>query len=50
VADVTFGLFTVDVAGARLLRDGVDVKLRPRAFQALRVLLLHSGQTVPTNR
>lgn len=47
MAEITFGPFTVDIPGARLLRDGAEIKLRPQAFQALRVLLFHGGQTVP---
>jgi tetratricopeptide (TPR) repeat protein len=45
-ADVTFGPFTVDVAGARLFCDGAEVKLRPRAFHVLRVLLQHNGRSL----
>jgi DNA-binding winged helix-turn-helix (wHTH) protein len=46
MADLTLGPFTLDVAGARLLRGGNDVRLRPRAFHALRVLLAHRGDPV----
>ena len=46
MAELTFGPFTLDSSATRLLRDGVDVKLRPQALQALRVLLRHGGQTV----
>ena len=42
--DLTFGPFSLDPAAARLLCDGKEVKLRPRAFHVLRVLLLHSGR------
>ena len=46
MADLTFGPFCLDAATARLLREGAEVKLRPRAFHALRVLLLHQGQSL----
>jgi DNA-binding winged helix-turn-helix (wHTH) protein len=46
VADIGFGPFSLDTSAARLVRDGVEVKLRQQAFQALRVLALHSGQFV----
>jgi DNA-binding winged helix-turn-helix (wHTH) protein len=45
-ADLTFGPFTLDVAGARLFCDGAEVKLRPRAFHVLRVLLQHNGRSL----
>ncbi len=34
----------VDVAGHRLLRDGAQVALTPKAFELLSFLLLHPGQ------
>lgn len=43
---VTFGPFSVDLAAARVLRDGGEVRLRPRAFQVLRVLLRNRGTPV----
>ena len=46
MADLTLGPFTLDVEGARLLRGGREVRLRPRAFHALRVLLAHRGRPV----
>jgi DNA-binding winged helix-turn-helix (wHTH) protein/predicted Zn-dependent protease len=45
-AEVTFGPFTVDLAGARLFCDGAEIKLRPRAFHVLRVLLQHNGRSL----
>ncbi|HZM58502.1 MAG TPA: winged helix-turn-helix domain-containing protein [Vicinamibacterales bacterium] len=42
--DLTFGPFTLDAGAGRLVRDGKEVKLRPRAFHVLRVLLTHSGR------
>jgi DNA-binding winged helix-turn-helix (wHTH) protein len=46
VTDLTFGPFTLDAARARLLCDGSEVKLRPRAFHVLRVLLQHNGRSL----
>jgi DNA-binding winged helix-turn-helix (wHTH) protein len=40
-APFTFGPFTLDHASMRLLRDGSEIKLRPQAVHALRVLLIH---------
>ena len=45
MSEVSFGPFLLDPSSTRLLRDGVEVKLRPQAFQALRTLVRHSGQT-----
>ncbi len=46
MSEVSFGRFLLDPSSTRLLRDGVEVKLRPQAFLALRALLLHSGQPI----
>jgi len=46
VADYVFGPFVLSTDPARLTRDGIDVRLRPRAFEALRVLLQHQGTVV----
>ena len=43
---IAFGPFSLDLEGARLLRDGVDLDLRPQAFHALRTLIQHSGRSV----
>jgi DNA-binding winged helix-turn-helix (wHTH) protein len=40
------GPFRVDLATTRLLRDGVDQELRPRAFRALHVLIQNPGRLV----
>jgi tetratricopeptide (TPR) repeat protein len=45
-AEVTVGPFVVDVAGARLFCEGAEIKLRPRAFHVLRVLLQHNGRSL----
>ena len=50
MAEYSFGPFTVDTTSARLARDGTDVRLRPRAFQTLRVLLQHGGESVGYER
>lgn len=44
--DLTFGPFTLEAASSRLMRDGAEVRLRPQAFQALKVLLEHRGKSV----
>ena len=41
-----FAPFELDVAGGRLLRDGREVKLRPKAFDLLRVLVEQHGRLV----
>ena len=46
MTELTFGPFNLDAAATRLLRDGVEVKLRPQAMLALRTLLRHAGETV----
>jgi DNA-binding winged helix-turn-helix (wHTH) protein/Flp pilus assembly protein TadD len=46
MAEFTFGPFALSSHSSRLTRDGVEVRLRPRAFQALRVLLQHQGELV----
>jgi DNA-binding winged helix-turn-helix (wHTH) protein/tetratricopeptide (TPR) repeat protein len=46
VADIVFGPFVLNPDAARLTRDDVELRLRPRAFHALRVLLQHQGTTV----
>jgi tetratricopeptide (TPR) repeat protein len=46
MAEYTFGPFVLSTDASRLTRDGVEIRLRPRAFQALRVLLQHPGSCV----
>jgi len=46
MAEFTFGPFTFDATGARLLRENAEVRLRPQALQALRVLLQHGGRPI----
>jgi tetratricopeptide (TPR) repeat protein len=46
IAPVTFGPFSLDVSAVRLLREGAEVKLRPQAVHALRVLLAHRGDFI----
>ncbi len=46
MAEFTFGPCWLSTDAARLTRDGVDVRLRPRAFHTLRVLLQRSGAFV----
>jgi DNA-binding winged helix-turn-helix (wHTH) protein/Flp pilus assembly protein TadD len=44
VEQIVFGSFCLDAETGRLLRDGVDLDLRPQAFRALRALLHHRGR------
>jgi DNA-binding winged helix-turn-helix (wHTH) protein len=46
VERIEFGPFTVDVGAKQLLRNGVELDLRPQAFQVLRTLVRHSGSWV----
>ena len=46
MAKFIFGPFLLDTTASRLTRDGAEVRLRRRAFQALRVLLQHGGDFV----
>jgi DNA-binding winged helix-turn-helix (wHTH) protein len=50
VTEFVFGPFTIDLANSRITRDGVEVRLRPQAFAALRVLLRHNGRAVGHER
>jgi len=43
-AMVALGDLTVDLAGHRLLRDGVPVPVKPKVFELLAFLLRHPGQ------
>ena len=44
--EIALGPFRVDLAETRLLRDGVQLGLRPQAFRALEVLLRNHGRLV----
>jgi DNA-binding winged helix-turn-helix (wHTH) protein/tetratricopeptide (TPR) repeat protein len=46
MAEFTFGPFTFDASASRLVRDDVEIRLRPQTIQVLRVLLQHSGRPV----
>src|SRR5687767_5717826 len=43
MAEFTFGPFLLNTETARLTREGQPLRLRPRAFQLLQVLLQHAG-------
>jgi DNA-binding winged helix-turn-helix (wHTH) protein/tetratricopeptide (TPR) repeat protein len=43
---IALGPFRVDLATTRLLRDGVELDLRPQAFRALKVLIQNPGRLV----
>jgi DNA-binding winged helix-turn-helix (wHTH) protein/Flp pilus assembly protein TadD len=47
---IAFGPFEVDMSTGRLLRDGVDLRLRPRAVHALHALVQNSGRCVEYER
>jgi tetratricopeptide (TPR) repeat protein len=46
VGHIAFGPFSLDLESARLLRDGVELDLRPQAFNALRTLTQNCGRHV----
>ncbi len=46
VGQIAFGPFCLDTEAPRLLRDGVELELRPQALHALRVLVQSSGRCV----
>ncbi len=41
---IHLGAVTIDVAGHRLLRDGQDLRVKPKAFELLSFLVRHPGQ------
>jgi DNA-binding winged helix-turn-helix (wHTH) protein len=43
---IALGPFRVNLATTRLLRDGVELELRPQAFRALKVLVQNPGRLV----
>jgi len=47
---ITLGPFCLDTSNHRLLRDGVDIRLRPQAVLALRALVQNSGRYVDCDR
>ena len=47
---IAFGPFEVSMSTGRLLRDGVDLRLRLRAVQALNALVQNSGRCVAYER
>ena len=46
VCQIAFGPFCFDTEAPRLLRDGMELELRPQALHALRVLVQSSGRCV----
>lgn len=46
LAAVTFGDITVDLAARTVRRGGIDVKLTPREYALLRILVMHRGRVV----
>jgi DNA-binding winged helix-turn-helix (wHTH) protein/Flp pilus assembly protein TadD len=43
---IAFGPFTVDLAVARVFRDGLEIPLRPQVFRVLQFLIQNSGRLV----
>src|ERR1041384_1985335 len=46
MTEFPFGPFCLNTETLKVYRDGADVQMRPRAFNALRVLLTHPGAVV----
>ena len=46
VGQIAFGPFCLDTEAPRLLRDGIELELRPQALHALRALVQSSGRCV----
>lgn len=46
VEPVTFGPFCLDAANSRLLRDSLEIDVRPQALHVLQVLVQNSGRRV----
>jgi len=46
MSEFTFGPFALSTSARRLTREGVEIRLRPQAFQALHVLARHLGSFV----
>jgi DNA-binding winged helix-turn-helix (wHTH) protein len=44
MSEIAFGPFSLDTSATRLVRNGREVRLRPQAFHALRVLARQSGR------
>src|SRR6266516_1683642 len=50
VQEIEIGLFSVELATGTLLRDGVELDLRPQAFRAFKTLIQNKGQYVDYER
>ena len=46
VEPIPFGPFCLDASKSRLLRDGIEIDVRPQAFHVLQVLVQNSGRHV----
>jgi DNA-binding winged helix-turn-helix (wHTH) protein/tetratricopeptide (TPR) repeat protein len=46
VEPIPFGPFCLDASNSRLLRDGIEIEVRPQAFHVLQVLVQNSGRHV----
>ncbi|MES2209102.1 MAG: response regulator transcription factor [Chloroflexota bacterium] len=45
-AFIDLGTVRIDLAGHRILRDGVEIAIKPKVFELLAFLLRHPGQVV----
>jgi DNA-binding winged helix-turn-helix (wHTH) protein len=50
IQEVEIGPFLVDLTTGRILRDGIELALRPQAFRVLKTLIQNSGQYVDFER
>ena len=46
VQEIEIGPFSVELSTGTLLRDGVELDLRPQAFRAFKTLIQNKGQYV----
>src|SRR5438552_18896068 len=49
VTEVEVGPFLVDLTTGRILRDGIELGLRPQAFRALKTLIENRGEYIDHN-
>ena len=47
---ISFGPFRLELSATRLLKNGAELELRPRAFRALSVLIQNQGRLVDYNQ
>ena len=49
VTEVEVGPFLVDLTTGRILRDGIELGLRPQAFRVFKTLIENRGQYIDHN-